>query len=121
MSSFNVGLANPFMKISPFLFKTIQHPAGQGNAFSGDFQRQIEEQRQVGLNVLMYPVLKRENLAAVQPSPTALVSVGGIAETVADDPFAFGQCGFDHPGQMLAAGSKHQQGFGFKVHGVIKQ
>ena len=69
----------------------------------------------------MYPLLNEGEFLFVQPSSATLIGVAGVAETVADDPFAACQRRFDHLRQMFAPGSEHQQGFGFQMHCFMQQ
>ena len=89
-------------------FGTLQLEAVQlaclrGDPPAGDRRRQIEEQRQVRLQMTVYPPLKLGKLASVEAPPAALVGVGGVAEAVADHPVAAFQGRFDYPFKVFAA------------------
>ena len=66
-------------------------------------------------------MLKSQKLGPIQASPTALVGVGRITETIADHPLPPCQGGFDQTGQMFPARREHQQRLGFQMHGLIEQ
>ena len=56
------------MKIRLFLLESIQLPGLQCYPFTRNRKRQIEEQRQVGLQVAMNPVFEIVELVPVKPS-----------------------------------------------------
>ncbi len=121
MRAFQIGLANPLMEVRAFLLEAIENPARQRDALARDFQRQIEQQGEIGLQVSVHPLLELLEFGAVQTAPSSLIGIGRIAEAVADHPLAAGQRRFDHFRQMFAARCEHQQGFGFKMHRLVQQ
>ncbi|MCY1458105.1 hypothetical protein D9M71_754580 [compost metagenome] len=54
-----------------------------------------------------------------EPPAAALISVGGIGETVAQHHGAARQRRVDNLRQVLGAGGKHQQQFGVGVHRLV--
>jgi hypothetical protein len=69
----------------------------------------------------MHPLFKLRELLSIKAPSAALVSVGGIAEAVTDDPVTAFECRFDHLCEVLSARSEHQQGFCFEMHGLVQQ
>ena len=72
----------------------------------------------VGLR--LHPLFELFQYVEVEaPAPT-LVGERGIGEAVAQHHIAPRECGFDHLFQMVAPCGKNQQGFGQRVHGLVK-
>ncbi len=116
-----VGLPNAVVEILPLDFETIERTRLRGDAPGGQLDRQIEQERQVGLQVRMHPGFELNEFFPVKTAATALIGVSGVAETIADDPVAARQRRFNDLRQVFPAGSEHQQGFGFEVHRLTEQ
>ena len=116
MGAFEVGLTYALMEVGAFLLEAVKNPAGQCDTLARHIEWQVKKQGQVGLQVSVHPMLQLLHFRPVQSAPSPLVSVGRIAEAVADHPFAPGERRLDNLGQMFAPCRKHQQGLGFEMH-----
>jgi len=120
-SALKISVSHTFVKIGLLPFEAVQGALLRRDASASDGGRQVEEQRQVRLQMPMYPLLELQELGLVEAASAALVSIGGVAEAVTDHPVATRQGRLDHLLEMLPAGGKHQQGLGLQVHGLVQQ
>src|SRR6202011_4846256 len=67
-----------------------------------------EQQGEVGLECSADGVVEGENLLAAELAASALVGLGGVGETIAEDDVAGGQCGLDDLGDGLGTVGEHQ-------------
>ena len=57
-------------------------------ALRGDARRDVEQQREVWLQIGMYPLLERRNALRTQSTAAALIGVGGVGKAIAQYPLA---------------------------------
>uniref|UniRef100_A0A0S6YYI3 Uncharacterized protein n=1 Tax=Mizugakiibacter sediminis TaxID=1475481 RepID=A0A0S6YYI3_9GAMM len=85
--------------------------AASGGARAAVADRQVEQQRQVRLQVLGRPTLQLADARLRLAAAAALVGVAGVGEAVAQHPAARRQRGPDHLAHQLRARGEHQQQF----------
>ena len=81
----------------------------RGEARPGGFGRDVEEDREVGLQALRRKVVEVLQPRHVDAAAVALVGEGRIGETVAQHPFAPRERGADHLGDDLRARREEEQ------------
>jgi hypothetical protein len=92
---------------------------GQAAQRRGDWN--IEEEREVGLQVPLDPILKDGKPRERNPSSTPLIGHRGIGEPVTHHPLASIQRREDERTQVLLPPGEHQESFGVGVHGFVQE
>jgi len=119
MCSNQVALTDPIEERPLLLLEPVERLA-PGEARQRNFQRGVEQKRQIGLQVPMDKLLERLELGQIQLTAPPLISEGRIREAIAQYPGARGQRRPDHAREVLLAGREHQQGFRERVHLIFR-
>ena len=119
---FQVGRAHPLEEGRLLLLEAIGLAAARLRPRHAGRHRQIQQQRQVRLQLAHAPPAPATSIvAAVQAAAAALIGAGGIGETIADHPLAARQRRADQVRQVQAAGREHQQHFGIRRESPRRQ
>jgi hypothetical protein len=113
-------IARPSEEIRFLLLKAVRCVTCL-STFTRNLERHVEEQRQVRLQTSLDPCFQYGNPFFGHTSSAALISEGGIGETVANDPRAARQSRPDDRGEVLRAGGEHEQRFRFRLHFLGEQ
>src|SRR5690606_6955166 len=83
VGAIQVGLAYGRKESTPLLFKTIQ-PSPGCSSRQANFNRQVEDQRQVRPPATLNEVFQKGNSVGIQAATAALIGVGGVGKTVTE-------------------------------------
>jgi hypothetical protein len=105
-----VSSLNALMKWFGLRFKAIGPVrfAAHRPTILGHRQRNIEQPGPIGLPSLLGPGFEDRNPFGRHPTAPTLVGIGGIGESITDDPGTAFEGGIDHLGEVLSAPRKQQ-------------
>ncbi len=89
--------------------------AARARAGARDFHRNVEQQREIGLEAAGRGGAQRAQRARIQAASVALIRESGIDEAIAQHDFACLEGGPNHVGYVLRASRIHQQRLGHRT------
>jgi hypothetical protein len=86
----------------------------------GDRGRQVEPQRQLGLQALLHPIFELRQHREIEPAPTPLIRKGRVSEAIAQHAHASRQSRGDDLLDVVAPRRKDKQRLGQRIHRRMK-